>query len=145
MYCLCFLPSRFADTVGIGTESLKAIGEEKKYLQGMPSIWLGQDGLMQSCMPVSLCYRTQVWLRAAQKPLKRPDWCKGKFALFWMQAIIGEAGHLSKGLSPALTIRSKSFYRQREGLFAETARLALIVILKLVISDLASVILIKYS
>ena len=52
---------------------------------------------------------------------------------------------MSKGLSPALTIRSKSFYRQREGLFAETAWSAQIVILKLVISDLASVILIKYS
>ena len=118
-----------------------------KYLQGMPRVWLGQDRLMQPCMPVCLCRRTQVWLRAAQKPLKRPGWWKGKFTLFWMQATGGggEAGHLSKGQLPALTSGGKSLYRQREGAICETAQSSLTVILKLVISDLASVVLIKCS
>ena len=72
-------PFQVWDRVGTGRESLKAIGEEMKYLQGMPRVWLGQDRLMQPCVPVCLCRRTQVWLRAAQKPLKRPGWWKGKF------------------------------------------------------------------
>ena len=54
MYYLCFPPSRFADRVKVGTEPLKAIGEEKKHLHGMPGIWLGQDCLVHPCMPVSL-------------------------------------------------------------------------------------------
>ena len=38
-----------------------------------------------------------VQLLAAQKPINRPGWWEGKFALFQMLTTQGEGGHLSKG------------------------------------------------
>ena len=43
-------------------------------------------------------YALGVQLLATQKPVNRPSWWKGKFALFWMPATWVEGGrHLSKG------------------------------------------------
>ena len=42
---------------------------------------LGNDSITES----------GVWLLAAQKPIKRQSWWKGKFALFWMLATGGRA------------------------------------------------------
>ena len=41
-----------------------------------------------------------VQLLTAQKPIKSQDWWKGKFALFWMPANVGEGGLLSRGQLP---------------------------------------------
>ena len=58
----------------------------------------------------------------------------------------GEGGFLSRGQLPhPRQSGGKSFYRHREGAHAETARSALTVILKLVIGNLISVILIVLS
>ena len=70
--------------------------------------------------PTSTVTEGGVRLLAAQKPLKRPGWWKGKFALFWMLATRragGEGRRLSKGQLPSTTGQSvgKSFYRWREG------------------------------
>ena len=89
--------------------------------------------------------KSGVWLLAVQKPIKRPGWWKGKFALFWMLASGGggEGGYLSKGQLPLPgQSAGKGFYRRREGLPAETVQSALTVILKLVIGALTSVVLI---
>ena len=49
-----------------------------------------------------------VRLLAAQKPIKRPDWWKGKFALFQMPATgEGRADVCPKADSPPLTIREQ--------------------------------------
>ena len=61
-----------------------------------------------------------VWLLVTQKPINRPAWWKGTFALFQMLATgTGEGGgHLSKGQfppSPPLTVGGESFYRQTGG------------------------------
>ena len=82
-------------------------------------------------------------LLTTQKPIKRPGWWEGTFALFWIPGcMLGEGRCLSKGWLP-LPWQSvdKSFYRQR-GLCVETVQSALTVILKLVIGGLTSVILI---
>ena len=54
---------------------------------------------------------SRVWLLTAQNPMKRLDWWKGKFALFWMLAA------KSKGRFPLYLRQSadKSFNRWREG------------------------------
>ena len=61
--------------------------------------------------------KSGVQLLATQKPIKRPGWWKGKFALFWMLATMGEGRCLSKGRLPPHPQQSvgKSFYRRREG------------------------------
>ena len=54
------------------------------------------------------------WLIAAQKPVTRQGWWKGKFALFWRSATgtgVGrEGGLLSKGQFPSQTIRGQEPY-----------------------------------
>ena len=56
-------------------------------------------------------------LLASLKPIKRPGWWKGKFALFWMLATLGE-GRVEacpKASSPISQSVGKKFYRWREG------------------------------
>ena len=87
-----------------------------------------------------------VWLLATQKPLNRPGWWKGKFALFQMSAPAtgeGEGRHLSKGWLPALaTSEARAFINRRRELHAEIAQLSVTVILKLAIHGLTSIILV---
>ena len=87
-----------------------------------------------------------VWLLATQKPINRPGWWKGKFALFPMSAPAtgeGEGIHLSKGWLPALaTSGARAFINRRRGFHAEIAQLSLTVILKLAIDGLTSIILV---
>ena len=45
-----------------------------------------------------------IQLLAAQKPINRPGWWEGKFALFQMLTTQGEGGHLSKGWLPPLPL-----------------------------------------
>ena len=57
---------------------------------------------------------SEVLLLASQNPIKRPNWWKGKFALFRMLSWGGQ--RLSKGrLSLPRKSGDNSFYRQREG------------------------------
>ena len=72
-----------------------------------------------------------VRLLTTQKPLKRPCWWKGKFALFWILATWEKD---SRG--------QQLLHAEGGGLQAEIARSALTIILNLVISDLTSIILI---
>ena len=71
----------------------------------------------------SWCQQTGVWQLNAQKPLKKPGWWKGNFALFWMLATgrWGEGRRLSKGQLPLQTV-GKSFQRQREGTMCRNSR-----------------------
>ena len=80
-----------------------------------------------------------VWLLAAQKPIKRPGWWKGKFVLFQCWQLGREEGRAdfcpkspSPRPRPGWQPGGKCFYRWREGLHAERAQSALTVILKLV-------------
>ena len=69
-------------------------------------------------LPCSECYQTQVRLLAAQKPVKRPGWRKGKFALFWMLATgVGGQTPVQRPSPPATPRQSgsKSFYRRGGG------------------------------
>ena len=83
-----------------------------------------------------------VWVRllAAQKPIKRPGWWKGRFALF--QTLATEAGGcLSKGPLPHPDKQEARALIDRggRGLHAETAQSSLAVIFKSVISGLTSI------
>ena len=91
----------------------------------------------------------RVWLLTAHKPINRPGWWKGKFALFQTPATargggVGGSGgtvggHVSKGqLLLTGNEWGKSVSRQKEGLRVETARSALTVTFKLVIGALTS-------
>ena len=84
-----------------------------------------------------------VWLLAVQKPISRPGWWKGKFALFQMLATV-VVDVCPKADSPTLaTSGARAFINRRWewGLHRETAQSPLTVI-KLVIADLPSVIVI---
>ena len=84
-----------------------------------------------------------VWLLAVQKPISRPGWWKGKFALFQMLATV-VVDVCPKADSPTLaTIGARGFINRRWewGLHTEAAQPPLTVI-KLVIADLPSVIVI---
>ena len=71
--------------------------------------------------------RYSVQLLTTQKPLNRPGWWKGKFALFQMPATAGECRHLSRGwLSPPpphtlASSGARAFTDRRRGLNAKTA------------------------
>ena len=85
-----------------------------------------------------------VWLLAVQKPMSRPGWWKGKFALFQMLATV-VVDVCPKADSPTLaTSGARAFINRRWewGLHTETAQSALTVLFKLVIADLTSVIVI---
>ena len=94
-----------------------------------------------SFLPLTLhCYQTQVWLLTTQNPLKKPDWWKGKFALFWMLA-----GNQGTGWMPVQrpiplpkldNLGARAFIERERGVQAETAPSALTVILILVIGRL---------
>ena len=94
-----------------------------------------------------MCYQNVclggVWLLATQKPISRPGWRKGKFALFQMLATGREGNsHLSKGQLPPLTSRQWELLQRklgRGGLHAERAPSSLTVRFKLVISGLTSI------
>ena len=86
---------------------------------------------------------------ATQKPVSRPGWWKGKFALFQMLATgVGEGWQTSVqkvGDSPhplMATSGARAFIDRSRGLHTETAQSALTVIFKLVIGSLSSSILI---
>ena len=86
---------------------------------------------------------------ATQKPVSRPGWWKGKFALFQMPATgVGEGWQTSVqkvGDSPhplMATSGARAFIDRSRGLHTETAQSALTVIFKLVIGSLSSSILI---
>ena len=82
---------------------------------------------------------------ATQKPIKRPGWWKGRFALFCRPAAgVGGRGdeHLSKGRLPPLTTRGQELLQTAFILPAETAQAALTVTMNLVIGGLTNVILI---
>ena len=83
--------------------------------------------------------KSGVWLFVAQKPMKRPSWWRGCYHLV---GEVEEGRSLSKGLLSPLTIRRQEFYRQVEGPTCRNQPSALTDILKLVIGDLISVILI---
>ena len=62
--------------------------------------------------------KSRVWLLAAQKPIKKPSWGKGKCALFWMLATgigVGERGWSSVQMliPPHGQSVGRSFYRWR--------------------------------
>ena len=62
------------------------------------SLRLLEKFVSEKLQTVSERYVCGVRLLTAQKPVNRPGWWKGKFALFQMLATWGEAGrHLSKG------------------------------------------------
>ena len=80
-----------------------------------------------------------VWLLAAQKPIKRQGWWKGKFALFWRPTTGGVDGgwrvdSSPKAASPTPTASqgARAFIGGGRGLHVETAQSALTVFLKLV-------------
>ena len=89
-----------------------------------------------------------VRLLAAQKPIKRPGWWRGKFALFWMLATgAGRMGNsCPKADSPTDNRWASAFIdRGKGGLCAEPAQAAPTGILKLVIGGLTSVLLMVFS
>ena len=105
----------------LAAESLSAAQAEVPnwvcFLQAL-QVWLGCLRWVGSGPADSQCYWTQDWLLTPEKPKKRPDWWKGKFALFWMLATREcGTGVGSKGRLPAPPPQSmgKSFYRWREG------------------------------
>ena len=55
----------------------------------------------------SIVTESGVRLLTTQKPVKRPGWWNGKFALFWMPAAVGVTRRLSKCRLPLLTIREQ--------------------------------------
>ena len=86
-----------------------------------------------------------VQLLATQKPINRPGWWKGTFALFQILATGGWGWQTSvQRPTPPQKAGGESFYRQSGGgrVHAETAQLSLTIIFKLVISGLTSTILI---
>ena len=84
----------------------------------------------------------EVQLLTTQKPINRSGWWKGRFALFQMLATGGRVDICPKADSWPRNQWGKSFYRQKEGLHAETAQLALTVIFKLIVGGLTSIILV---
>ena len=96
---------------------------------------------LNGCLRVT--ERCGVWLLTAQKPVNRPGWWKGKFALFQMLTGGQEGGPLSQGRLTSLAAGgARAFIDRRRGLRAETSQSALTVIFKLVSSGLTSVILV---
>ena len=92
---------------------------------------------------MKLLPKSGVWLLTIQKPINKPGWWEGKFALFQMLAAGGEGRRLSKGQLSATDNRGpRAFVGRGRGLRAETAQSALTVVLKSVIGGLTSVILI---
>ena len=90
----------------------------------------------------SVTERWGVQLLTAQKPINRPGWWKGKFALF-QPAPKGEGRHLSKGWLPLTGNQgARTLIDRKRGLHAETAQSSLTVIFKFVFSGLTSVILV---
>ena len=89
------------------------------------------------------CYRNCSLPAAAQKPVKRPSWWEGKFALFWMPASREEGGHTSvqRPMPPDWQSVGKSFYWHRELPAHKKVQSAPTVILKLGIGDVTSIIL----
>ena len=72
-----------------------------------------------------------VWLLTAQKPIKGPDWWKGKLAICWMLATEEEAELMSKGwlLLPLDNQWTRAFIDKGRGLPAEIEQSSLTVIL----------------
>ena len=65
-------------------------------------------------------YALGVWLLAAQKPISRPGWWKGKFALFQIPATAGRGWQACS--PPPQQAAGESIYKQSGGgLHAEIA------------------------
>ena len=91
--------------------------------------------------------KSEVWLLAALKPIKRQAWWKVCFILEarkWWLEVGGWTPVRRSAPLPGQPV-GKSFDKHREGLHAETAQSALTVILKLVTGGLTSIILIVLS
>ena len=100
-----------------------------------------------------MCYQNVcwggVWLLATQKPISRPGWRKGKFALFQMLATGGEGGSRRGGWQPSVqrptppsdkqAVRAFTDKVGGGGLHAERAPSSLTVRFTLVISGLTSI------
>ena len=80
-------------------------------------IWLNEQKKVTEESSVCVCYWTQVWLLAAQKPSQRPGWQKGKSAFFQMPVARDweKRGCLSKGRLHPLTISGQELCGLREG------------------------------
>ena len=92
---------------------------------------------------VKLLPKSGIRLLTTQKPINRPGWWEGKFALFQMLAAGGEGRRLSKGQLSATDNRGpRACIGRGRGLHAETAQSALTVVLKSVLGGLTNVILI---
>ena len=137
----------------------------KKFLQGETGVGVGGETDRDKNIPkhsnrlpveesdkgthtgVYICYQKSVcgvWLLTTQKPIKRPGWWKGKFALFQMLAT-GGGGHAdvcSKTHSLHTSNQwGEGFYRQKEEALCRKQNSFLTVIFKLIIGGLTSVIL----
>ena len=79
-------------------------------------------------------------LLATQKPIKKPGWWKGKFALFQMPATGGGDQRPTPSVPPPTSKGVRAFIDRAggTGLLAETAQSSLTVIFKLVIRGLTS-------
>ena len=86
-------------------------------------------------------YNSGVWLIVSQKLVNRPDWWKGKFALFWMLARRGIPVQRLSTLTPSQWART-FIDRGRRGRPAVTAQSAVTVSWTFVISGLTSIILV---
>ena len=101
-----------------------------------------QDFNLYEIKYVKLLPKSGVWLLTIQKPINKPGWWEGKFALFQMLAAGGEGRRLSKGQLSATDNRGpRAFVGRGRGLRAETAQSALTVIFRLVFGGLTGVIL----
>ena len=82
-------------------------GREAEYSVYVWAKWVeaqdSEKSVSEKLQTVTERYVCRVRLLTTQKPVNRPGWWKGKFALFQMPATGGEGGrHLSKGwLSPS--------------------------------------------
>ena len=67
---------------------------------------MGNAGLSDG----SLSTRSGVRLISTQKPIKRPGWWKGKFALFWMLATKVGRTPVQRLTPPALTVSEQELF-----------------------------------
>ena len=83
---------------------------------------------------------SEVQLFTAQKPLKRSDWWKWKFALFGCWQSVGKVDSCPRLTQPPDSQGARAFIGWGRGLHAESVWSALMVILKSVIGVLTSII-----
>ena len=129
------------------SDSLQPHGLNSPWSSPGQNTWVGSLFLLQGIFltqgsNTGLLHRKWILYQLSHKG----SWWKGKFALFWMPATrVGKGGRgeggeggLGKKSIQRMTLlhcqsMGKNFYRQREGVRAETIQSALTVFLKLVI------------